>query len=347
MAITLAAVTGAIAAYFAGVTAVANIATVWQEYRRSHPKGSAPAPRGNGYVAQHYGRNIKSAQPERKENEFSMDFTDLLPEISHGPKPGNRARLKRRLSNFNSLIRSGSLSNSGRKPPPQLFGELNLTSNVQRAPDTFSDHFIGLNTGRKPRYDDSQAADHWETIKKGTACENTAAPSIAVVNWTTQVITMFIKSTEWGRGMYFRNYQVQDCNLAHFAEEFRNLVAFTGVLREGRLVGTTSNIFLAEDDPKHNLKSANTWKLLGLRGDTGGECLFLEMERAALFGLIECLYVDPTLLNVDMRDGGDGVKEFVHVDTPDEVKLNYNADCVFSVFGFNALQYSKEPVLVG
>jgi hypothetical protein len=43
------------------------------------------------------------------------------------------------------------------------------------------------------------------------------------------------------------------------------------------LVGTSSNIFLAEDDPAHNLKSANTWKLLGLRGETGGECVFMEM----------------------------------------------------------------------
>ena len=96
MAITLAAITGAAAAYFAGVTAIANIATVYQEYRKSHPKGSRTAAR-SGYVAQHYGRTINLAQPhERQENEFYERFLHLLPEICRGPKLGKRASIKAR-----------------------------------------------------------------------------------------------------------------------------------------------------------------------------------------------------------------------------------------------------------
>lgn len=248
-----------------------------------------------------------------------------------------------------SLSRSRS-SSSGREPRPQLWGELELIPDVQGAPDTHRDHFVGLNTGRKPNFKLENAEEHWKTLKSEKACDASAAPTIAVVNWTTQIITVFIKSDffEQTKGLYFRNYRVYNSNLYHFATEFQNQMAFTGIIEKGRLVGTSSDIFLAEDDPTHNLKSDNTWKLLGLRGETDGEGVFMEMVRAALFGLIDSLYVNPTLVNVDMRDGGDvSGKEFVHVDTPDPVWLEYQAASIFSVFAFNALDYAKERVLVG
>lgn len=83
--------------------------------------------------------------------------------------------------------------------------------------------------------------------------------------------------------MYFRNYQVKNCNLARFADEFRRLVVLTGIVRERCLLaGTNSPIILVEDDRKCTLKSTNSWKILELLGDTGREDMFLEMDRAVL-----------------------------------------------------------------
>lgn len=250
----------------------------------------------------------------------------------------------------------------------QLGGDI-IVPKTQGAPDTYRDSYVGLNTGKQPMFNVTKAEDHWKTIEGGTACHNADAPSIAVVNWTTQIVTMFVKNKDWENGMFFRNYQVENANLSHFAQEYKQQLIFTGILDDQKLQGSTSPIVMVEDDGTCTLKSKNCWTLLGLPlpqgqlklpGDTAENFVFLEMQRAALFGLVECRFEDPTLLNVDMRNGGNGSEnvdvsdgsngsgmEFVYVNTLDPIKLAYAPSCIFSVFAFSAEAYAKDRVLIG
>ena len=72
------------------------------------------------------------------------------------------------------------------------------------------------------------------------------------------------------------------------------------------------------------------------------------MKRAAVFGIIESLYVDPTLLDVTMLDGGKRCKEnFVRIKNPRNETLSPKSANFFTVFAFYASAYANERVLVG
>ena len=76
--------------------------------------------------------------------------------------------------------------------------------------------------------------------------------------------------------------------------------------------------------------------------------MFLAMKRAAVFGIVESLYVDPTLLDVTMLDGGKLCKEeFVWVKNPRNEALAPEPDHFFTVVAFNTSAYANERVLAG
>lgn len=72
--------------------------------------------------------------------------------------------------------------------------------------------------------------------------------------------------------------------------------------------------------------------------------MFIEMVRGALFGLICCVYKDPSLMNVDMVYGNG--MDFVHVDTHKD-DVEHGTDCRFSVFIFCKNGWATEKVPVG
>lgn len=133
-----------------------------------------------------------------------------------------------------------------------------------------SNNYIGLTMGRQPSYTEDKAKQHWATAQTGSLCEKTAPPTIAAVNWTAQVITMFIKPVDWEKETYYRNYQVLNPDLAHFEKEYKEFVVFSGVIEDGKLTGTNSPIVVADGDrctnymPHDHLFSTNKHTLVGI-----------------------------------------------------------------------------------
>lgn len=224
--------------------------------------------------------------------------------------------------------------------PGPAYGRLELTMK-QRSRDTLRDTKLGMNTGRMPGYSEQMAHAHWSQFRH-EAFNAAAEGTIAVVNWTERLITMYVYSQPWKQ--YFRNYHVHDYDLEVFGRSYRANEVFSGILEDSWLKCCNSDLQMVEDDRCCEVQSSNCWGLLGIPGHVPGDLVFVEMKRGALFGLLQCRSSDPTLLNVDMV--GDDRVQFVHVDS-EHRNLGTKGNCWFSVFSFATNRWSEDRVLVG
>lgn len=210
----------------------------------------------------------------------------------------------------------------------------------QRAPDTYEDDSYGLSTGSRSGYTETNAWNHWQSFQRGRNGYCGETRTVAVLNWTSGRITMFVE-----RDMtYFRNYWVTRCDIAGFAQKYRRNELFSGIVKDGELVGSNHPFTIVEDDGECELESSNCWTELGISGAGVTDPVFVEMIRGAVFGLICCVPRAPSRMNVDMMYGN-GL-DFVHVDG-EQGYLETGPDCCFSVFSFKTEGWSRELVLVG
>ena len=144
---------------------------------------------------------------------------------------------------------------------------------------------------------------------------------------------------------YFRNYWVTGSNVAGFAGQHRQNELFSGVVKDGELVGSNHPSTIVEDDGYCGFASSNCWTKLGISGRGVTDPVFVEIMRAAVFGLICCVHKKPSRLNVDMIYGNG--MDFVHVDGEQAYPDNVGPDCCFSVFSFHTYGWAEELVLVG
>ncbi|CAM6112735.1 unnamed protein product [Calypogeia fissa] len=227
-------------------------------------------------------------------------------------------------------------------PPTYGYGGGKLVlEKEQRSQDTIPDTNIGMHTGRMRGYNIEIAEVHWSHFRKNSL--NNVGGTIAVVNWSEQLITMYVYSKDWRQ--YYRNYHVHDYDLEAFGSSYKENQVFSGILWDSWLKGCNDELKIVEDDGRCGVKSKNCWSLLGIQGDIPGDLVFVEMKRAALFGLLQCRSMDPTLLNVDMV--GDERVQFVHVDTEYYNNLGIKGNCMFSVFSFANHGWAEDRVLVG
>lgn len=203
-----------------------------------------------------------------------------------------------------------------------------------------------MKTGRLPGYSMSNARAHWTAFQSRSSMV-TLPSTIAVVNWTENAVTMFVKNSYYDQ--YFRNYHVWNCDAKAFASENRSNHLFSGVIQGSMLHGCNDPFYVVAGDEvsetHSGVKSSNCWSMLGISGKMSrGDLVFVNMMRAAVFGLVECRFFNPALVNVDMRQR-DGL-EFVHMESHSS-KLYCKRDCSFSVFSFSAHEWAAERVLVG
>ncbi|KAG0578556.1 hypothetical protein KC19_4G032700 [Ceratodon purpureus] len=374
---------------FAGVSGVANSATAWQGYKKvDHYEGSEGAETGNSqsfgcfgcpFVKKDYVKHYFVCNLKRDDTSpLPPSCMILFPAPVDDSAPTRRHRFMKLIYRKFHRLRRGKPPRVAKTPPntPSLGGTVKVTelqntnhhlgdkkvglttAHLQNGKHSRSlppsDTYVGLNMGRQAAYTSTMAKEHWNTFQNGsfTADEKTAPPTIAVVNWTAQVITMYIKPNNKAKEMYYRNYQVLNPNLALFEKEFKGFVVLSGIIVDGKLAGTNSQIVVAKDNRRCPLKSVNSWTWLGFERDPNmklpSKFQFLAMKRAAIFGIIESLYKDPTLLDVTMLDGGKGCqKECAQVVALHKERLEFQPDNAFSVFAFNANEYSNQRVLVG
>ncbi|KAG0617971.1 hypothetical protein M758_4G028900 [Ceratodon purpureus] len=371
---------------FAGVSRVANSAMAWQGHKKvDHYEGNEGVETGNSqslgcfrcpfvkknYVKDHFVCNLK------RDDSLAPSVMKLFPAPVDDSAPVKRHRITKIRRKFHGLLPRNS-RRLAKMPPdtPSLAGTVKVTelqntnhhlgdkkvglttAHLQNGKHSRSlppsDKYVGFNMGRQAAYSSEMAEQHWATFQLATftADEKTASPTIAVVNWTSRIITMYIKPNNKEKETYYRNYQVLNPNLKLFENEFKEFVIFSGIIQDGKLTGANSQIVVAEDNRKCRLKSDNTWTLMGFKRDPNLELPskyeFLAMKRAAIFGIAESLYKDPTSLDVTMLDGGKGCqKVFAKVVALHKERLEFQPDNVFSVFAFNAHMYSNERVLVG
>ncbi|CAM6099723.1 unnamed protein product [Calypogeia fissa] len=227
-------------------------------------------------------------------------------------------------------------------PPTYGYGGGKLVlEKEQRSRDTIPDTNIGMHTGRMRGYNIEMAEVHWSYFRKNSL--NNIDGTIAVVNWSERLITMYVYSKDWRQ--YYRNYHVHHYDLKAFGSLYEENQVFSGILRDSWLMACNDELKIVEDDGRCGVKSKNCWSLLGIQGHIPDDLVFVEMKRAALFGLLQCRSMDPTLLNVDMV--GDERLQFVHVDTEYDKNLGMKGNCMFSVFSFANHGWAEDRVLVG
>ncbi|CAM6129159.1 unnamed protein product [Calypogeia fissa] len=230
-------------------------------------------------------------------------------------------------------------------PTHRLEGWVSL-EREQQSRDTLKDTILGMHTGRRPHgYDQEMAERHWSYFQRG---EMDVPPTIVVVNWSESLVIMYEYSQQ--RRLYFRNYHVVllERDLDTFAVQYQSRQVFSGVMKDSWLEQINSYLIKVPRPwwkTMLSVKSSNSWRMLGIQGDIEGDLVFMEMKRAALFGLIESRFKDPTLVNVDML--GHKSQQFVKVDTEHTNLETKRSCCYFSVFSFGDNGWANDSVLVG
>lgn len=209
---------------------------------------------------------------------------------------------------------------------------------------------LGMRTGACAYNDKIYSYQHWKSLQEDSS-QGLQQKTIAVVDWSRGNIDMFV---EIG-GAYFRNYRIGRCDVAVFAYLFKEREVFSGEIRGEKLERFSKEMKMLEN--VSGARSTNSWMRLGIHEESeemrellAEEGSFIQTVRGAVFGLVCCLYEDPSHLNVDMELSAGGHLDIVRVNSHHQhpnCHFPRRDSCLFSVYSFGDYGWAAQDILVG